>query len=239
MKILYFFIILSFLFACSDDVQNKEENQSNANNQQNITPVKNTKLKTYQDTINYALGIVIGTQMQKYGITEIDQKTFNQAVNDAMTIAPQNLQIDPEVAKKIISLYVKNTASQKIVSDLDANQQFLLQNKNKNGIKTLTNGMQYKIITSGSGKTPNLNSKVTVIYTGKLINGDIFVNHQKPVSFIVKNAIQGWKSALLKMKEGDEWIIFLPPELAFGAKGNNKVPPNSVVIYQIKLIQVE
>ncbi len=238
MRLFYFIFTILFLSACSSDVANNTNTQQNDNYSQQ-TPIKNVKLKNYNDTVNYALGVVIASQMKKYGITQINDDVFQQAIEDGLTLLPQELQIDPEVAKKIISLYVKNTTSQKLFNDLNANEQFFKDNASKTDVKTLSNGLQYKIITSGSGKTPNLDSKVTVNYSGKLINGDIFVNPQQPVTFVVRNSLKGWQSALTRMKEGDRWIIYIPPELAFGNKGNQNVPPNSVVIYDIELLDVK
>jgi len=116
----------------------------------------------------------------------------------------------------------------------------LNENAKKPDVNILTTGVQYKVLSKGKGKSPDLTSRVTVHYTGKLVDGTTFVSTESanPVTFVVRNSLPGWQKALLKMSKGSEWIIYMHPKYAYGSKGNKKVPPNAIVIYKIKLINI-
>ena len=119
---------------------------------------------------------------------------------------------------------------------------FLAENKTKPGVVTLPDGLQYKIITNGSGATPLMNDNVTVNYRGTFIDGKEFDSSAKighPLQFAVGNVIQGWTEALMQMKAGSKWQLFVPSELAYGERGRPGVPPGSVLIFEIELISAE
>jgi FKBP-type peptidyl-prolyl cis-trans isomerase FklB len=197
------------------------------------------KMKSHFDTINYAMGVEIGRQIKKYGIKNLEYKYLLRGIKDAVEKKSYDLAIEPKIAKSIVSLYVTKELNEKIVSYIDKNRRFLRENARKKGVKVLPNGLQYKIIKKGIGASPKLTSIATVEYIGELVNGDVFVSTPKgkTVSFEIKNSLKGWQTALTRMKRGSEWIIYLPPQLAFGSRGTSKVPPNSVVIYKIKLVK--
>lgn len=225
-------LIILFFASCQND-------NSNFNNQNN-TSFKTVKLATNQDSIDYALGVVIGNQMLKYGINEVDYSILKRAITDVIENRNQNLPIEKEDAKKIISLYVNETQSKKIDEFIDKNTAFLNENAKKKDVNILTKGIQYKILSKGKGKSPKLTSRVTVDYIGKLVDGTTFVSTKSanPVTFVVKNSLPGWQKALLKMSVGSEWIIYIHPNYAYGSRGNKKVPPNAIVIYKIKLLKI-
>ena len=235
MRFLVQFLVVLLVFSSCEDIPSSNNNQT-----QNQEVIKTVKLKSKQDTVDYSLGIIIGKQMKNYGITQIDEDILLQAINDVLTEQEQYLPIHPDVAKQIVSLYVRQTVTQKVATDLDDNSNFLKNNSKSSSIEQLANGIQYKEIFRGTGKIPTKYDNVTVHYTGKLINGDVFVStdEDKPVSFDVKASLQGWQEALTRMPEGSEWVIYLPPEYAFGSNGSKNVPPNSVVIYRIKLVEI-
>jgi FKBP-type peptidyl-prolyl cis-trans isomerase FklB len=126
--------------------------------------------------------------------------------------------------------------------NLAAGKAFLEENKKKEGVKTLPSGLQYKVQTEGSGKTPKATDQVTVNYKGTLINGSEFDNSYKrgkPATFQVDKVIRGWTEALQLMKEGSKWQLFIPSELGYGERGAGPVPPNSVLIFEVGLISVK
>lgn len=126
--------------------------------------------------------------------------------------------------------------------ELTANKTFLGINKNKPGIITLSSGLQYKVIKTGIGLKPSLNDKVSVHFTGTLVNGKIFDSSYqtgRPFTTRLTDVIAGWKEALQLMPSGSKWIIYIPAELAYGAHTNQgAIPPNSTLIFEIELIQV-
>jgi FKBP-type peptidyl-prolyl cis-trans isomerase len=109
-------------------------------------------------------------------------------------------------------------------------------------VTTLPSGLQYKVITSGAGKSPQKSDKVTVNYRGTLIDGTEFdssYSRGKPATFGVGQVIPGWTEALQLMKEGDKWEIYLPAKLAYGERGaGSKIGPHSALVFEVELISV-
>jgi peptidylprolyl isomerase/FKBP-type peptidyl-prolyl cis-trans isomerase FklB len=120
---------------------------------------------------------------------------------------------------------------------------FIAQNALAEGVHVLPTGEQYKIVNSGPGtsRTPTPNDYVTVEYEGALLNGQIFdstAKQGKPATFQLKGLIQAWVDVVQHMKEGDEWIIWVPPSLGYGAKQTGPIPPNSVLVFRLKLVSI-
>jgi FKBP-type peptidyl-prolyl cis-trans isomerase len=119
---------------------------------------------------------------------------------------------------------------------------FLATNKNNPGVITLPDGLQYKVITDGDGTIPTSNDVVTVNYRGTLVDGTEFdssIKRGKPAQFSVGNVIRGWTEALLQMKVGSKWRLFVPSELAYGTRGRPGIPANSVLIFEVELLSTE
>jgi FKBP-type peptidyl-prolyl cis-trans isomerase FklB len=120
---------------------------------------------------------------------------------------------------------------------------FLAENAKKEGVKTTASGLQYKVVKSGTGKTPKADSKVKVHYHGTLANGEVFdssVERGEPVTFAVNQVIAGWTEALQLMKEGDKWQLVIPSKLAYGERGaGGKIGPNAVLIFDVELLEIQ
>ena len=119
--------------------------------------------------------------------------------------------------------------------------QWLAVNAEKDGIVVLESGLQYEIIETGEGKTPGLTDKVLTHYEGQLTNGDIFdssMKRMKPMEFPVNRVIAGWTEALQLMKEGDKWKLFIPAELGYGSREVGTIPADSVLVFELQLIEV-
>lgn len=127
------------------------------------------------------------------------------------------------------------------VSD-DANTQFLAENAKQPNIKTTASGLQYRIDKEGTGKQPKVTDTVEVHYEGKLINDQVFDSsfaRNEPAVFGLNQVISGWTEGLQLMKEGAEYTFFIPSNLAYGAQGMGPIPPNSTLIFKVKLIKVK
>ena len=126
---------------------------------------------------------------------------------------------------------------------MKAGQEFLAENKKKDGVKTLEDGLQYKVIEKGDGPQPDANDSVTVRYTGKLIDGTVFDSSEergKPVTFPVNAVIPGWTEALQMMHAGGQYKLFIPPDLAYGERGAGaKIGPNETLIFDVTLVSVD
>lgn len=122
-----------------------------------------------------------------------------------------------------------------------ASAQFLAKNAKEPGVVTLPDGLQYKIVHSGpaTGNKPHLNDEVKVNYEGKLVDGTVFdssYDRGQPASMPLRGLVKAWQEALVQMRPGDEWILYVPPELGYGAEGQGPIPGNAVLIFRIELI---
>jgi peptidylprolyl isomerase/FKBP-type peptidyl-prolyl cis-trans isomerase FklB len=118
------------------------------------------------------------------------------------------------------------------------------KNAKAEGVQTLPSGLQYKVVQSGpaGGVSPDRNDLVKVDYEGKLVDNTVFDSsfaRGAPAIFRPEEVIPGWSEALQKMRVGDEWLLYVPPELGYGEQGNPKIPANSVLIFRLKLLDVE
>ena len=133
--------------------------------------------------------------------------------------------------------------SKKQQESLAASQSFLAQNAQKPGVVTLPDGLQYKIVRSGpaDGAKPSPTDEVNVNYEGKLVDGTVFDSSYErgvPASFPLEGLVPAWKEALVMMRPGDEWTLYVPPELGYGAQDKGPIPGNSVMIFRIELLGV-
>lgn len=129
------------------------------------------------------------------------------------------------------------SSTDKAATNLKAGNTFLEENKKKPGVVSLKSGLQYKILQEGKGTPPSSTDMVTVKYKGSLIDGTVFENPNTWVTFPVNQVIPGWSEALQLMKPGAKWIIYVPSQLAYGAKGaGNVIGPNQTLIFEIELI---
>ena len=123
----------------------------------------------------------------------------------------------------------------------ESNQQFLTDNAKRPGVMMLADGLQYRVIKSGTGKSPTPDDLVTVTYRGQLINGMVFDQTQpgKTATFPAGQLIPGWVEALQKMKEGDEWELVIPANLGYGEAGaGGVIPPNQTLVFDMTLLKV-
>ena len=142
------------------------------------------------------------------------------------------------------SLRAKAEEKQKATAEknLKAGEAFIAANAKKEGVKTTASGLQYKVIKTGTGASPKLTDTVKVHYHGTLIDGTVFdssVQRGEPVTFPVNGVIPGWTEALQLMKVGDKWQLVIPAKLAYGEDGSGPIGPNSVLIFEVELLDIE
>lgn len=119
------------------------------------------------------------------------------------------------------------------------NETFLASNKDKEGIQTTASGLQYKVITKGTGAIPTDSSTVKVMYKGTLIDGTEFDSSKDPITFGVNRVIKGWTEALTMMPVGSKWELYIPQELGYGAQQAGKIKPFSTLIFEVELLGIE
>ncbi|MGN8159563.1 FKBP-type peptidyl-prolyl cis-trans isomerase [Salinisphaera sp. RV14] len=196
---------------------------------------------------SYALGMDIGNSLKDLPM-DVDLDQLTQGVRDVVSggktkLSQKQLHTVMQGVVSDMEAAQKKQQKQKAVANLKAGQKFLAQNKTKPGVKTLKDGLQYKVIKKGNGPQPDANDSVTVDYTGKLIDGTVFDSSKKrgkPVTFPVNAVIPGWTEALQLMHAGGEYKLFIPPDLAYGERGaGSKIGPNETLIFDVKLISVQ
>ena len=205
------------------------------------------ELKNRKDWVSYSVGYQVGGDFKRQGM-DINPKVLVKGIQDALAgIEP--LMTQDEMRKTLLELKKKIVAVQKQQmkakgeKNLAEGKAFLAKNRKKEGVKTLTNGLQYRVIKQGSGKSPQKSDSVTVHYRGTLINGTEFdssYSRKQPATFRTDRVIPGWTEALQMMKEGAKWQLFIPPKLAYGERGaGSQIPPNSTLIFEVELISVK
>ena len=211
-----------------------------------LAQAEGTDLKDAKQKLSYAIGTEIGANLKKQGV-DIDSKAFAAGLADAQT---GKLQLTDAEIKDAL-----NTARTQLIAKQQAKQQadgaangkagdaFLAANAKKEGVKTTASGLEYKVLKSGTGKTPGPKDTVKVNYQGTLIDGTVFdssIARGEPVTFQVDGVIPGWTEALQLMKEGDKYQLVIPPKLAYGTAGaGDKIGPNAVLIFEVELIDIE
>lgn len=201
---------------------------------------------TENDKISYSLGYQLGENFKRQG-AQINSAMLLRGIDDAlsgdtaMLESKQRLEAMANLKKQLADAQ-KQKANAEAEANLAMGQKFLAENTKKEGVTTRPSGLQYKKLTSGTGKTPQADSSVSVHYRGQLIDGKEFdssFRRNKPSSFQVNKVIKGWTEALQLMREGDKWELYIPPELAYGERGAGKaIPPNSALIFEVELLSI-
>lgn len=210
----------------------------------NSTVVAAVELETEQQKLSYALGASVAINVaQQDAELDLDVAVFIQAVTDILE--GNEPQISIEEMEQVMSRY-KEKITEELANTIEKNkvagESFLAKNKQEEGIMTSATGLQYKVITAGSGKQPSVDSSVTVHYKGSLIDGTVFdssYDRGDPATLTLSQVIQGWQEALPMMKEGGKWQIYVPAELGYGDRGAGQIiAPGSVLIFDIELISI-
>ena len=215
--------------------------QGQATNPQASTSI----LKTEQDKVSYIIGTQFGQSIKKEGV-KVNLEPLFLGVKDALEgNAPK---MTKEEIKRVYTAFRQRVMAERAkeraklaAENLAKGKAFLEANKAKEGVKVLPSGLQYKIIKEGTGPTPTINDKVKTNYRGTLIDGTEFDSSYKrnqPAEFAVKSVIKGWTEALQLMKVGAKWELYIPPDLAYGERGRPSIPPNSVLIFEIELLEI-
>jgi len=169
-----------------------------------------------------------------------DQAIMLRGMKDGMA-GGKTLLTDQEAQASLDQMRKDMMQKQQAVGKKEGDD-FLATNKSKEGVVTLPSGLQYKILTAGTGPKPTASDTVLCNYKGMLINGTEFDSSYKrgqPLKFPVGGVIKGWTEALQLMPVGSKWQLFIPSNLAYGESGNQGIPPNSTLIFEVELVSIE
>jgi FKBP-type peptidyl-prolyl cis-trans isomerase FklB len=208
-------------------------------------------LTTRKQKFSYALGMNIGSglgaNLKKQSV-DVDSTLVSQGLKDAMSGAKTRLtQEEAQAVLKEVQTEVQKEQQAKMKEAADKNktegEAFLTANKSKDGVVTLPSGLQYKILTAGTGPKPTASDSVKCNYRGTLINGSEFDSSYKrgqPATFAVGQVIKGWTEALQLMPVGSKWQLFVPASLAYGERGAGaEIGPNATLIFEVELLSIE
>jgi len=193
------------------------------------------------DQISYLIGVVFGAQMHNTGITP--DAIVSDSVVRGLKDGLQGKQPSPAEQQQLAA-YARSAGDAMVARNANAAKEFLAKNAKAKGVMTTASGLQYKILDAGDKKAPPIapTDTVTAHYRGTLIDGrefDSSYSRGAPTPFPVNGVIKGWQEALVMMKPGAKWQLFIPPELAYGPKGQGKIPPNSLLIFDLNVISAE
>lgn len=210
-----------------------------------ISPVMAQDIESEKGKLSYSVGWDIGEDIKRRG-AEFDVEAIITAIRDSA--AGRDPQVPTEEMVQLLTALqqkVRQEQQEAFVKLAEENkaksEQFLAENKTKTGIVELPSGVQYRIIEEGDGARPGLDSTVKVHYRGSKITGHEFDSsfaRGVPEEFTVNTVLRGWQEVLPLMKTGSTWQVFVPPELAFGARGNPPVGPNEALMFDLKLVEI-
>lgn len=197
-------------------------------------------LKNLSDSTSYALGVSIGRNLSTQGFDQINPELLKKGMQDQLSGKPP--LISDQAANQVISGYAQKAKAEKIAKNKKIEKDFLAKNKTRPNVVTLPSGLQYEVITEGTGAIPGPNDQVKCHYVGTLINGIEFdgsVARGEPATFAVNGVIKGWTEALQLMKAGSKWRLYIPSALAYGdSQAGPKIPPASTLIFELELLEV-
>ncbi len=213
---------------------------------QEVVPLNTQTAKKVADPASYGVGYGIGSDMKQQGLSAefLTQADLIAGIMDALAgKEPGVAAAEIQTAMKALQQKLQAKAAAAGKENLAKSNKFLEENKKKQGVQTTASGLQYEVIKAGTGASPKLENEVSVHYEGKLISGTVFdssIKRGEPASFGVGQVIPGWTEALQRMKVGDKWRLFIPPNIAYGERGaGGDIGPNEALIFEVELLEVK
>jgi FKBP-type peptidyl-prolyl cis-trans isomerase FklB len=203
-------------------------------------------LVTEKDKQSYAIGLNVGKSLHRDSV-EVEPKFVLKGLEDAL--ADGKILLTDEQIKTVMTdlqNQVQQKREEKRLAEAETNKKdgtaFLAANATKEGVVTLPSGLQYKVITAGTGPKPSATDSVVCNYRGTLLDSTEFDSSYKrgqPVTLNVGGVIKGWTEALQLMPVGSKWQLFIPPDLAYGDRGQGPIGPNSTLIFEVELMSIQ
>ena len=201
---------------------------------------KDVALNNELDSVSYAIGIDIATNLQKSGFEDINTGALAKGFEDVYS-GKEDI-MDSKTANGLVMAYFNKEKLRKSEENLKEAEAFLEQNKDKEGVMTTESGLQYKVITEGTGPKPTADDMVKVYYKGTLIDGTEFdaTTPDNPAQFRVKGVIKGWTEGLQLMPVGSKYEFYIHPDLAYGAnpRQGGAIEPNDLLIFEVELVEI-
>ncbi|RLD45967.1 MAG: FKBP-type peptidyl-prolyl cis-trans isomerase [Bacteroidetes bacterium] len=190
--------------------------------------------------LSYSLGVNISAGLRQQGFEINDYESFTQGIKDAFE---SNIKLDSSEINDLLNAEYQRVQSKSYEEVIAKSKEFLAENLKREGVVELESGLQYEVITQGSGAKPKLSDTVTTHYHGTLPSGKVFdssVDRGQPASFPVSGVIKGWTEALQLMNIGSKYKLFVPSDLAYGAQGaGNDIGPHQALVFEVELLDIK
>lgn len=203
------------------------------------TPAKSL-LKNLVDSASYAMGMSAASFYKEQGITNINTKILSVAINDILS--GKKTLIDETAINTIMNKMMTKVQEDKAKPAIDSGMAFLARNKKRPGVKTTASGLQYEIITEGTGIKPAAVDTFVCHYRGTLLNGtefDASYTRNQPLTMAVNQVIRGWTEGLQLMNTGSKYKFYIPYNLAYGPFDNGAIPGGSTLIFEVELLAIK
>lgn len=199
------------------------------------------KPKTDEQKVGYAIGQQIGQSLKAQGVT-VDINALSASIKDALEGKESKMTAE-EMQQAMMKMREKMMAKSEEEGKANKEQgdKYLEENKKKEGVKVTDSGLQYEVIKEGKGKKPKASSEVKVHYRGTLIDGTEFdssYTRNEPAQFPLNGVIKGWTEGLQLMTPGAKYKFHIPSDLAYGPSGRPGIPPNSVLVFEVELLEI-
>ena len=190
--------------------------------------------------ISYALGLGIGQQLKSMNIENFDAKEFCRSIEDVMN--GRETDFSAREAQVMLSEYFEKKQAEEAQANIAAGKAYLEENGKREGVITTKSGLQYEILTEGTGKSPKATDKVRCHYEGRLTDGSVFdssYQRGEPADFGLNQVIPGWTEGVQLMKEGAKYRFHIPYLLGYGERGAGaSIPPYATLVFDVELIKV-
>lgn len=231
--------MFSWVFVVGCEAQQGNNDQENSNKENTEQSDQNSK--TNMKEISYSYGVLMASSLKNQSIDGIDVDRLTEGIKDAMN--GNDVEITQKEARQKVQTFMQKQQQMKQQKAKKKEEAFFAENAKKEGVKTTESGLQYKVLKEGSGPKPSKEDTVRVHYTGKLLDGTVFdssVERGEPAEFPVGGVIPGWTEALLMMKEGAKYELYIPSALAYGKRGaGQQIPPNATLQFEVELLEVK
>ena len=205
-----------------------------------VKPASPVPLKTFNDSVNYAIGISVANFYKQLGANKLNTVLVSKAINDVML--GKKTVMNEEMANTIMNRYMVVIQQEKCKPNIDEGNKFLAQNKLKPGVITTPSGLQYEVLREGSGPKPKATDNVKVNYRGYLINGTEFDNSYtrgEPITFSLNGVIAGWTEGIQLMSVGSKYKFYVPYQLGYKVFDHGPIPGGSMLIFEVELLEIK
>ncbi len=204
-------------------------------------------LESTDEKVSYGMGLVMGERMGN-DLPDLQMEQFLQGIRHGHAGDEEQARMSREEIQEALMAYQTQLQEQESAQteelaqkNLEAGEEFLAENAERDGVETTDSGLQYEILKEGDGEKPSGEDRVRVHYTGELISGEVFDSSRErgePVTFGLNQVIPGWIEGLQLMSEGSRAKLYIPAELAYGPGGNQRIGPNETLVFDVELLEI-